>query len=395
MIEETKDLFEGIFADVSPPHNGAALRCRNREESPSSDIDLDVSPCTSGGGQKKQTEFVKYGKITFDTTAILHHYPQKSPENSSRLENNCKTSNGKTKVDTEKSGLCVQIREVQSENNNDIKSENKETKVVLADNVKNNNEAASSGKCGATSVNTITVLSNPIKFTEEKLKHEPWNIKRCKNSYASGSRSVVINVTQITRIVECNINWPGHEPCAAVSFGVPLNYAEDQDYRLTTDELEYMWLSYSSIDPYAARLRRMGISEFAIPNEGTVIMAWLVIFLGVFISALMLGFAIWRWNCFEGYSRMPLYNDTDSIISDKRKDDLYPTPHQNLPPLYSEGHYEDRWTNNADYKSTSKVDLSGYSNKNFMGDNELVYMDSDDDVIMSLPGQRDSSRDDG
>lgn len=37
---------------------------------------------------------------------------------------------------------------------------------------------------------------------------------------------------------------------------------------------------------------------------------------------------------------MQTYGDTDSIQNEKRHLDLYPTPHQTLPPLYSENDYK-------------------------------------------------------
>lgn len=43
--------------------------------------------------------------------------------------------------------------------------------------------------------------------------------------------------------------------------------------------------------------------EFAVPNDSGVLTIWLVVALGVLVSAAMLAFALWRYSCFDNYSR--------------------------------------------------------------------------------------------
>lgn len=160
LLEDTKDLFDGIFIDMSPPYGGTVINKKEKNDTPNSD----ESPCTSKQANKKATEFVKYGKITFDTTAILHHYPQRSSDNTHCIENPSKV----TKVAMKKTDLNLPLDEIRLENNNDIKSENKQIKINVSknkDNFANNNEKMKSIEDN----NTISIFANPIKFTEEKL----------------------------------------------------------------------------------------------------------------------------------------------------------------------------------------------------------------------------------
>lgn len=106
------------------------------------DIEGDVVPSTSNEKPKRPTELVKYGKITFSTTAILHHYPQMANDYDS------------LKVATKKSDLNLP-EDDKSGNNNEI------TKLEDRDNYNNNDTSLAKDK--------IDVLNKPMKFTEEKL----------------------------------------------------------------------------------------------------------------------------------------------------------------------------------------------------------------------------------
>lgn len=128
LIEETKD----VYSSVDTPRNI------------SKDIDIAV-PSTSKA--KRPTEIVKYGKITFNTTAILHHYPQMSNKETS------------IKVATKKSDL--NLPEPKVDNNNKLAKKLDSKK----DNCNNNENT----KANLTTDNAIEVLNQPVKFTEEKL----------------------------------------------------------------------------------------------------------------------------------------------------------------------------------------------------------------------------------
>uniref|UniRef100_A0A2A4JZD4 Uncharacterized protein n=1 Tax=Heliothis virescens TaxID=7102 RepID=A0A2A4JZD4_HELVI len=188
-------------------------------------------------------------------------------------------------------------------------------------------------------------------------------------------------VTQITRVGVCNIQWPEYENCVEVTFGVPLHYDEEVESgpRLNAEELDDMWTTYVIKDQFAERLRSLGITEYAIPDDRSVLLVWLVIAVGVLISMAMLAVALWRFNCFEDYSRMKPYSDTDSLQNEKRHLDLYPTPHQTLPPLYAENDY--KWADDK-YDDSTRVDMGGFANKSYIRD-ELFDLDSDEDVITS------------
>lgn len=61
----------------------------------------------------------------------------------------------------------------------------------------------------------------------------------------------------------CFHNWPKFEKCVEVSFGVPLVYEDDDEKReprLNAEDLSIMWETYSQNDPYAERLRSLGIT---------------------------------------------------------------------------------------------------------------------------------------
>ncbi|CAF4956595.1 unnamed protein product [Pieris macdunnoughi] len=135
LIDDTKDIIE---EDQTPIKN---IRLRT----PSDDLDLSL-PSTS---KEKPTEYVKYGKITFNTTAILHHYPQMN-NTENHLHHTKRHSKDKVKID----------------NNNVSKPQKVETKVTINDDSNcNNNESI----IRINSVNNIESVSKPVKFTEEKL----------------------------------------------------------------------------------------------------------------------------------------------------------------------------------------------------------------------------------
>ncbi|XP_013168767.1 PREDICTED: uncharacterized protein LOC106118637 isoform X2 [Papilio xuthus] len=186
--------------------------------------------------------------------------------------------------------------------------------------------------------------------------------------------NTTLEATQIVSRAQCFHNWPKFEQCVEIKFGVSLEYDDDQEPRLNEEDLTNMWQTYFDQDPFAARLRRMGITEYQVPNDKGVLMVWLVIGCGVAISVAMLAFALWRFSCFEDYSRMPRFSDSDSI-QEKRGLDLYPTPHQTLPPLYEQDY---KWAHNT-YLDSTRVDLGGYANKNYLADDGYG-LDSDDEV---------------
>ncbi|XP_034826653.1 uncharacterized protein [Maniola hyperantus] len=191
--------------------------------------------------------------------------------------------------------------------------------------------------------------------------------------------NTTLELTQIRSRALCFHNWPKFEQCVEVSFGVPLVYEDDEDEReprLNADDLTNMWETYSQLEPYAERLRSLGITEYQVPNDRGILTVWLVIAGGVVISMTMLAFALWRFSCFEDYTRMPAFSDTDSI-KEKRNLDLYPTPHQTLPPLYSETDY--KWAD-PKYDNSAKVDIRGYSNKSYMREDPYD-LESDDDIV--------------
>lgn len=100
-------------------------------------------PGTSKETARRTKEVVKYDKITFNTTAVLHHYPQ--------------ISENETKKALKKSDLNVPLP-LAIENNNGIK----DIKVSRKDKVNNN-------KIKIIEEDKIEVMNEPLKFAEEKL----------------------------------------------------------------------------------------------------------------------------------------------------------------------------------------------------------------------------------
>lgn len=156
LIDETKDIIEGITVE-SPIKN---IRLR----SPNADVELSA-PSTSRQ-EKRPAEYVKYGKITFNTTAILHHYPQMQNKN---CDDNYKVRQLQ-QTSSVKSDLNLSEK-VEADNNNEIKSKTEETKTVVNKNKHNvnNNENSDTSKTNCVKLKPLEVMKKPVKFTEEKL----------------------------------------------------------------------------------------------------------------------------------------------------------------------------------------------------------------------------------
>lgn len=156
LIDETKDIIEGIT--VESPIKDIRLR------SPNADVELSA-PSTSRQ-EKRPAEYVKYGKITFNTTAILHHYPQMQSKN---CDDNYKVRQ-QQQTSTMKSDLNLS-EQLKTDNNNEIKSEIKETKTVINKTKHNfnNNENSDTTKTNCVKLKPLEVMQKPVKFTEEKL----------------------------------------------------------------------------------------------------------------------------------------------------------------------------------------------------------------------------------
>ncbi|XP_072946292.1 uncharacterized protein [Epargyreus clarus] len=185
------------------------------------------------------------------------------------------------------------------------------------------------------------------------------------------------DVTVIRSTGLCFLNWPHSDDCAIVAFGVPLRYriSDELDGRLNEEDLKDMWDTYSKIDPFETRLTQLGIWEFQVPDDSNVLMVWLVIAAGVVISMAMLAFALWRFSCFEEYTKMPAFSDTESV-NEKKTLDLYPTPHQTLPPLYAEAEY--KW-GDAKYDEATRVDMGGFTNRSYARTEDYDF-ESDEEV---------------
>ncbi|KAH9636067.1 hypothetical protein HF086_016941 [Spodoptera exigua] len=120
--------------------------------SPDIDRDIDLAvPSTSHA--KRPHEIVKYGKITFNTTAILHHYPQVS-NNERNLH--C-SKEAKKKSD-------LNLDEIKPDNNNASTAEE-----VVVDKKKDNYNNNETVRVDITTDNAIEVVNQSVKFTEEKL----------------------------------------------------------------------------------------------------------------------------------------------------------------------------------------------------------------------------------
>lgn len=150
LLDETKDIIEGI-SEENPVTN---IRLR----SPNDDVELSA-PSTSRQENKRPAEYVKYGKITFNTTAILHHYPQ--------MQNNVRSDNCVGREATKKSDLN-KPDEVDNNNCNQIQSETNETKINI-NKIKINDNNNDLIKSNCIKSEPLEVLRNPVKFTEEKL----------------------------------------------------------------------------------------------------------------------------------------------------------------------------------------------------------------------------------
>lgn len=140
-FKKSKRIALGLIEETKDYTNSAA-------NSPDVEQNIDLAiPSTSYA--KRPTEIVKYGKITFNTTAILHHYPQVS-NNELKLH---------TKVAKKKSDLNLEEGKVDN-NNATTPDEVVDTKK---DNFNNNDNLPDATD------NTAEVINQPVKFTEEKL----------------------------------------------------------------------------------------------------------------------------------------------------------------------------------------------------------------------------------
>lgn len=122
--------------------------------SPDIDVDRDIDlavPSTSHA--KRPQEIVKYGKITFNTTAILHHYPQVS-NNERNLH--C-SKEAKKKSD-------LNLEEIKPDNNNASTLEE-----VVVDKKRDNYNNNETVRVDITTDNALELVNQPVKFTEEKL----------------------------------------------------------------------------------------------------------------------------------------------------------------------------------------------------------------------------------
>lgn len=110
------------------------------------DVKIDVegaAPSTSKNKAKKSKEAVKYDRITFNTTAMLHHYPQ--------------LGEGENKKASKKSDLNLPL--VHSENNNG----------VVAKEVPSKKDKVNNNKLKFNEDDKIEVVNESLKLTEEKL----------------------------------------------------------------------------------------------------------------------------------------------------------------------------------------------------------------------------------
>lgn len=146
LLDDTKDIIEGGSGE-SPVTN---IRLR----SPNGDVKALSAP-SSSRPDKRPAEYVKYGKITFNTTAILHHYPQ-------RQSDHCSVHAAKNRADSKQTS-----DEVEPDNNNEVQSDSRRTEVdVKKTKLNDNNNDTTKMKCAK--LDTY-LLKTPVKFAEEKL----------------------------------------------------------------------------------------------------------------------------------------------------------------------------------------------------------------------------------
>lgn len=143
LIEETKDIIQGVESPVT----NIRLRSPN-------DVELSAPSTSKQDDKRKPTEYVKYGRITFNTTAILHHYPQMQNQSKNRTDNCIERSVTKT-------DLNLPLKE--KDNNNEIKTVTETKYKSNAKHNENNNETVKSN-CAKSET-----LKKPVKFAEEKL----------------------------------------------------------------------------------------------------------------------------------------------------------------------------------------------------------------------------------
>ncbi|CAH2057906.1 unnamed protein product, partial [Iphiclides podalirius] len=137
LIEDTKDAIEG--GALSP----VASQVRSRA------AQTDQLAGSSREGVTKHAEYVKHGKITFNTTAILHHYPQYQ----NGRAGNCSTR----KPRPASSDLNANDR------GSPTKIEGTKVSVEVKDSDNNN------GCDGTSDAVSEEISKRPVKFAEEKL----------------------------------------------------------------------------------------------------------------------------------------------------------------------------------------------------------------------------------
>lgn len=162
LLDDTKEIFDGIFMDASPIDD--ITRRKKKELTPSSSSDIYLQPYTSKQDMK-QIEYVKYDKITFDTTAILHHYPQNCKKNKPLLSKTCDVRSEKS---TTENVTQNKSKDHLENNNQNVKEMKTDLSQNMDLNLTNNNDSIVKVNCVVEDDNTVTVLQN-LKIIEEKL----------------------------------------------------------------------------------------------------------------------------------------------------------------------------------------------------------------------------------
>lgn len=160
LIEDSKGIFDDIHYDRNQ-ENDTVRRIRLKDYTPDDEIDL-IYPSTS----KEGGEYIKYEKITFDTQAILHHYPQEPRKNKLKL-----------KLETENiyQNKNIKSNKPTPDNNNDIATEISDSNVIANDtntkkeeNLTNNNRSLLIDTIFHED-NSVTAIMTSVKIPEEKL----------------------------------------------------------------------------------------------------------------------------------------------------------------------------------------------------------------------------------
>lgn len=141
LIEDTKDVIES--GALSPVASQVRTKGTPNEEL--------TSASTSREKSGKPSEYIKYGKITFNTTAILHHYPQ--------IQNGRVANCALRKPPAKRPDLNA--------NDDAVRTEIEETKITVdqAKDNDNNNDCTINDTGDAAKDDS----KQPVKFAEEKL----------------------------------------------------------------------------------------------------------------------------------------------------------------------------------------------------------------------------------